>query len=409
MIDLLKFKFGADDSETAAATRRMKTRLGGIRGALAGVNDYAKRAGRSMRNIGAGLTVGVTAPIGLAVRSSLEAVDAQAKMARSMGTTVVSLQNLARASELAGISQTDLGGSLRRVTRRVSLAERGLGPAVKALDQLGLSAETLNGLPLDERVDKINTAIRRFVPEAQQAGVVSEIFGDRTGLAMLRLDSDTIAQATREVERFGVGMSDVDASKIEEANDAFTRIGLAARGLANQLAVALLPLAEQVEAAIAWFGDLSAEVKHNIVVFGGLAAAAGPLLTALGLGSLLTALTGVAQGIVRLAPLLGTALATPLGALVGVVALVAAAAYFLLFRDNAKTVKTPLEKAREAQEALNAALGGLLSRLHRMQDAKPSRPPTTITIWRKRRARPRRQISRCCSPSWRCSRGSTRV
>lgn len=51
------------DARTASAMGRVKAQLGGIKGALASVNDNAKRLGRSMRNIGRGMSFAVTAPI----------------------------------------------------------------------------------------------------------------------------------------------------------------------------------------------------------------------------------------------------------------------------------------------------------------------------------------------------------
>jgi len=43
-----------------------------------------------------------------AVKGTLDTVDAQAKLARSLGTTVESMQVLARAGELAGVGQAQL-------------------------------------------------------------------------------------------------------------------------------------------------------------------------------------------------------------------------------------------------------------------------------------------------------------
>jgi hypothetical protein len=297
-----------------------------------GANAAEKRMGRfharmqgfqrRIGGIGRRLSIGITAPMaaaaGAALRSSLSVVDAQAKMAQSMDTTVVSIQNLTRASELAGISQNDLEGSLRRMTRRVSLAESGTGPAVKALGRLNIAAADLAGLPVDERVNKLVTAIKTLIPEAQQAGVASEIFGDKTGLAMLRLDPETLARAAREVKEFGVAVADVDADQIEAANDAMSALGLVTRGLANQLSVALAPtlqfLAEKGAELSRRFAALSPETRRLIGIGAAVAAALGPV--AIGLGF-------VAAGLAALASPIGVVI-LGLGAVAGVAALVAA-------------------------------------------------------------------------------------
>jgi hypothetical protein len=52
---------------------------------------------------------------------------------------------------------------------------------------------------------------------------------------------DAIRQAREEIERYGIAVSDIDAAKIEEANDQIDRAKSVVTGLGNQIAVALAP------------------------------------------------------------------------------------------------------------------------------------------------------------------------
>lgn len=61
---------------------------------------FSRRAKIAMAAAGAAVAAGAVAM----VRSALQAVDAQAKLAASLGTTVASIQVLERAGELAGVS-----------------------------------------------------------------------------------------------------------------------------------------------------------------------------------------------------------------------------------------------------------------------------------------------------------------
>lgn len=314
----------------------------GIKRATAGmgkVEAKLRTVGKRFDAIGKDLSKKVSLPMitmaGVAVRSSLKVVDSQAKMAQSLDTSTRSLQVLARASETAGISQGDLEGSLRRMTRRLSLAERGTGAAVKALDTLNLSAADLSGMDADERVALITRRIREMVPEAQQAGIASEVFGDKTGLAMMRLDPAVIASASAEIKKFGVGVSEVDAAKIEAANDAMSSLGLVARGIANQLTVALAPtlqaIAEKMAKVGQWFAQLSPEGKRFAAVAATVAAAAGPAAIAIGL---------VATGL--------AAVASPIGVVIGgLAALGAGAAYVVANWDDLKARFPILERAAD--------------------------------------------------------------
>ena len=196
--------------------------------------------------------VAAAAAAGVAmIRSGLATVDAQAKLAQSLGTTVASIQVLERAGAPAGVAMSGIEQATKDLTRRLSQAASGAGPAADALGWLGLSASELLALPLDERVGRINQAIAAFVPVAERAAVAGQLFGEEGSIAMARLDTATLRRATADVRDFGVVVSEADADRIERTNDAISRLGLIWRGLSNQLAVAAAPALEEVADAMA--------------------------------------------------------------------------------------------------------------------------------------------------------------
>ncbi len=185
------------------------------------------------------------------IRSSLDIVDAQAKLAQSLDTTVASIQVLTRAGELAGVSFGGIEQATKDLTRRLSQAAASTGPAVKALERLKFSAAELLALPLDERVRKINQAILDFVPAAERAAVAGQLFGEEGSIAISRIDTATLRQATRDLRDFGVVVSEQDADQIERTNDAISRLGLVWRGLSNQITVRAAPALQAVADALA--------------------------------------------------------------------------------------------------------------------------------------------------------------
>tara|TARA_R110002072_G_scaffold268941_2_gene428040 strand:- start:1401 stop:3836 length:2436 start_codon:yes stop_codon:yes gene_type:complete len=260
------------------AEKRVSVRLaavGGrqVRAELEGIGEAGSRGigrlGREMeaanarfaafsRRVTVAMAAAVTAAAaaGVAmVRSGLQTVDAQAKLAQSLGTTVASIQTLERAGELAGVSMSGIEQATKDLTRRLSQAAAGTGPAADALDRLGLSANQLIALPLDQRVGAINAAIESFVPAAERAAVAGQLFGEEGSIAMSRIDTATLRQATEDVLAFGVVVSEQDADQIERTNDAISRLGLIWRGLSNQLAVAAAPALEAVADAMAAIGS----------------------------------------------------------------------------------------------------------------------------------------------------------
>jgi hypothetical protein len=185
------------------------------------------------------------------IRSGLQTIDQTAKLAQSLDTTVESLQVLERAADLSGVSMGNVEQATVQLTRRLSQAAAGAGPAVDALDRLGLSVSELQNLPLDQRIALIQDRLAEFVPEAERAAVASQLFGDRAALVFTRIDTATLRQATADVNDFGIVVSEQDADQIERTNDAISRLGLIWRGVSNQLAVAAAPALEAVADALA--------------------------------------------------------------------------------------------------------------------------------------------------------------
>src|SRR6056297_82996 len=226
--------FGRLSQEMEAANRRLAGFARRVRVASAAAVAAATAAGVAM------------------VRSGLQTVDAQAKLAASLDTTVASIQVLERAAELSGARFSEIEGGASRLTRRLSLfASDGGGPAAAAIERLGLNAQELLRLPLDQRIDVVTRAIRENAAASEQAALFSQLFGDRAFVAFQRLDTATLEQANQDLRDFGAIVSDQDAAQIERTNDVISRLGLVWRGLSNQLAVAAAPALEAVADAMA--------------------------------------------------------------------------------------------------------------------------------------------------------------
>ena len=280
---------------------------------------FARRA-----KIAAGIMAAAAVAAGVSmVRSSLQSIDEQAKLAASLRTTTESLQVLSRAGDLAGVSMGEIEQATIQLTKRLSQAAAGTGPAVDALKQLHISAADLEGLTVDAKISTIQDAIAKFIPSAQQAAIASQIFGDRAGLIFTRIDSATLRQATQDVQDFGVAVSESDAAQIERTNDALSRMGLLWRGISNQLAVAAAPALEAMANAMATIGKttgpLGRAIKGLFNHIGEIATIAATFAAVLG-GRLVISLAKAALGIkgvsFSLAALRGALIRTGIGALI---------------------------------------------------------------------------------------------
>lgn len=332
-IGALRALLSLDSAAFESGSKRAQASMGRLQRTMS-------NAGKKMQAVGKKLTTRATLPIvalgGAALRSSLQTVDAQSKMAQSIGTSTRSIQVLTRAADRAGVSTGELEQIGRQLTKRLSqVAATGKGPAAAALARLGVKASDLADMDLDQKIAVLNRAIADTVPEAEQASVAMALFGDRAGLVAGRLDAATIAAANDEIERFGIAVTEIEADSIEEANDAISAIGLVVTGLGNQLAVALAPTLKRVAEYLAdlgaWFAQLTPDQQRFAAAAATVAAAVGPLAIALGF---------IATGL--------AALASPVGLVIlGFSALAGAAAYVATNWDSLKERFPVLGRAAE--------------------------------------------------------------
>jgi hypothetical protein len=180
------------------------------------------------------------------VNDSLSAIDAQAKMARQLGTSSASLATLGRAADMSGISMGSIEKGAKNLEVAMGEAAGGTGEALKTLERLNLTAKDLEGMTLDEKILTVNKALKDNIPVNERAAAASDLFGKKAGFAIAQLSPETIEEARRQTEGMGLALSDVDAAKVEAANDAMATIGLAVDGVVSQFTVALAPMLEAV-------------------------------------------------------------------------------------------------------------------------------------------------------------------
>ena len=208
--------------------------------------DQMAKAGKA---VGIGIAAGATAAAAgllLMIQRERDLIDQQAKTAQQLDTTYESMANLRRAGELGGVGFEKIETAGRALNTNIGKAIQGVDAQAKAFDRLGVSAQEIYDLPLDERIAVINQALIENVQASERGAVAADIFGSRNAAAMQQLDPGTIAEAARQVEIFGLNLSDVDAAKVEMANDAMSTMGLLTDGVGKQLTVKLAPILKAI-------------------------------------------------------------------------------------------------------------------------------------------------------------------
>ncbi|MFT3786082.1 MAG: hypothetical protein QM770_07945 [Tepidisphaeraceae bacterium] len=180
------------------------------------------------------------------IKSSNDAIDANAKLSDRLGITTEALAGLQHAGKLAGTSSEDLTGALEKMLRNTAEAAQGAGPAADAFKRLGISADEVASMQSDQAFGLIADKLNSVQNVAERASLSMDIFG-RSGQALgplLDIGSKGIADARAEAEKLGLTFSRVDAAKVEAANDAWTKVGEAVTGVSNIVSVQLAPYLE---------------------------------------------------------------------------------------------------------------------------------------------------------------------
>lgn len=360
----LKVSIGADTSDLSRGIGRAKALMDSL-------SRAAKVTGVAAGAAFAAATAGMVAM----TRGGLEAVDAQAKMARSVDGSIDGLRALQIAGGDAGVAVSEMNGAVQMMGKRLAEAAReGTGPAADALKRLGLDARELMGMDVDARFGAIADRINDLGLSAQDAAGLMREFGVRSNEVSLALlqGSGAIRSARTEVEKFGLSMTDEMAAKVEAANDALSRISFVFEGMRNQLAVGLAPVLQRLavnfqEATVAG-GPLQTAISSLVGGFSNLASAIlDPAFieaaTLFGV-TIANAISGLARVVVVLAEnaeIAGTAMIA-LGAAmaffsgpIGLAIAAVSGGIFLLSTRLGKSAEAA-DAAAEAEKRLQAAL-----------------------------------------------------
>jgi hypothetical protein len=257
-----------------SATDKFSKTFGKAQGGLAKLGKAAAQTATKVAKIGAAFAAaGAAAGIAL-TKASMQSIDALAKTADRIGITTESLRSLQMSAALAGVENKTLEKSLQNLAVGVSDAADGTGIAKDAFIELGLSAQRLEKLPLDQQMFLVADAMKNVENQTDKVRIATDLFGAR-GVAVLNMiggGSENLKLMAEETEKLGLAISRVDAAKIEQANDAVTQAKGVFEGIGNQLAVSFSPLIKEAadnfrQAALdtEGFGSIGQRVAQAVV------------------------------------------------------------------------------------------------------------------------------------------------
>lgn len=338
------------------------------------------RAGRSIAGLAkAAGAAGVLVAGALAAMTTqgLAAVDAQTKLARSLDGSANSLRAVQIAAGYAGVSVGEANTAMQQLNRELERAKEEGSPAADALKKLGLQANDLAGLDVDDRMALLADRINAMGLSSGQASDILRDLGIRSrNMALLLIQGgDAIRSARQEVTQFGLELTKAQTDSIESANDSIARMGLVFEGLRNRLAVEVAPTLKTVADrfnTLAQSDAVQTAIQSLAGAFGDLAKiilSEDFIQVAIdGLTGLANISASVASGIVTLSQNVeivtlafsGLAIAVaaaggPLTVVAGLLAL--ALGGIAAWRSKAEDMETSTYDARDALDELNASMG----------------------------------------------------
>lgn len=241
---------GKIDVLIQAKTKAFQKGMKKARYRLRKFSQNVKRMAGTMLKFG-GAIAGVTTGIGMMVKQQLNAMDATAKLARSIGIGTEELLRLQHAAKLSGVSVEQFNMGLLRMSRRVGEAAGGTGEAKQALEDLGLSAKELARKGPTKTIEELADAIQGLDTEAERVAAIADIFG-RSGAKMMVLFEDGSEGLRNMMDRLAESRTYTmeQAKAAEELNDRLTDLGEAIKGEFTEAVVGLLGPLEDVTAEL---------------------------------------------------------------------------------------------------------------------------------------------------------------
>lgn len=188
------------------------------------------------------------------------------KFAKSIGATVGEVSKLEFAFDLANVSAEELQQMSIRLTKGAADAANGTGVARSALNQLNISAKEFSALSIDEKYNKLNTALTGVIDPAQKLRIATDLFGRGMGATALQVlnGSDAMQKAKKDAEFLGVAISEQAAANADAFGDSMDRAGASVKGVSRGIAGELMPVLTGLNNT---FANVLAGMRGHIVEF----------------------------------------------------------------------------------------------------------------------------------------------
>ena len=230
--------------EMAANVARLKTDMASARNTvdstMNSIRKSASLAATALGAIGVGLSVNAFAGW---VKNAINAADETNKLAQKIGIAVEEIGGLQLAFQQGGVNAESMQKSLAKLNVNIANGDA-------AFKALGVSTKNIDGSLRSTTSVLIDIADRFASTQdgAAKTAMAMEIFGKSGAdlVPVLNAGGESIRQFNILADQLGLTLDGKTAASAERFNDTLELIGLASRGVANQLMAELLPTMESL-------------------------------------------------------------------------------------------------------------------------------------------------------------------
>lgn len=219
----------------------------------------------------------------------MESIDATAKFADRIGVATEFLTSMQHAADLSGISNETLSAGMQKMVKNASDAANGNKALAESFAELHINAKDFANVSPQDQFLQLADALSQVQNSGDRTRLTMDIFGKSGAelLPMMDAGAKGLREMQQEAEALGLTFSRLDAAKVEQANDAMTRLGAGFKGAFQQIAIEVSPAIEAIAGtflssarAAGGFGKIAGEVMDFVRVKIGVVGDAWNVLSA---------------------------------------------------------------------------------------------------------------------------------
>ena len=250
-----------------AAKTTGKAGITALGNSMQGLQGKLKNVQASMlgmnKAFGVFIALGAAGGLARTIKKSVDLADSFGKMSDQTGIAANTLMAYVDAGKLAGVNQEQIDKGLRRLSRSIVEADRGIATYKRSFDTLGISVrDNNNELKTTEVVfGEIAEKFSQLENGATKAAVAQELFG-RSGVNLINL----LNNGKAALSEFNVELSENFAQNAEYFNDQIAVMGIGIKNLNASMTDSMLPALNASAEAFRGLTETSASWKALFTV-----------------------------------------------------------------------------------------------------------------------------------------------